>query len=452
MKIIVCGCGKIGSAIIEKLSEEGHDVIVIDKEQAVVTEIANIHDVMGVVGNCADCETLEDAGVAEAELFIAVTGSDEMNMLSCFLAKRMGADATIARIRTPEYNDASLEFMKRELGLSMAINPELMAARELFDILKLPSAAKVEAFARRAFEVVELKLRENSPLDGYALREIAEKFKTRVLVCMVQRDKEFYIPDGNFVLKSNDKIGIVASHSEITNFLVRTGLMQKSAKRVMILGGSRTAFYLAKMLEGSGNTVKIIESNPEKAEELAQLLPDATIIKGDGAEQELLLEEGLRSMDAFAALTGLDEQNILISIYAQSQSVPKVISKVNRPELSSLAEKLGVDSVISPKNVIADVLVQYARALENSRGSNVETMYNLMDGAAEALEFSVNSASNVTNVPLRDLTLKPNIIIAGIIRSRRTIVPGGNDMILSGDRVIVIAAGKKLYDLTDIAL
>ena len=195
MKIIVCGCGKIGSAIIEKLSEEGHDVIVIDKEQAVVTEIANIHDVMGVVGNCADCETLEDAGVAEAELFIAVTGSDEMNMLSCFLAKRMGAGATIARIRTPEYNDASLDFMKRELGLSMAINPELMAARELFDLLKLPSAAKVEAFARRAFEVVELKLRENSPLDGYALREIAEKFKTRVLVCMVQRDKEFYIPD-----------------------------------------------------------------------------------------------------------------------------------------------------------------------------------------------------------------------------------------------------------------
>ena len=452
MKIIVCGCGKIGSAIIEKLSEEGHDVIVIDKEQAVVTEIANIHDVMGVVGNCADCETLEDAGVAEAELFIAVTGSDEMNMLSCFLAKRMGAGAIIARIRTPEYNDASLDFMKRELGLSMAINPELMAARELFDLLKLPSAAKVEAFARRAFEVVELKLRENSPLDGYALREIAEKFKTRVLVCMVQRDKEFYIPDGNFVLKSNDKIGIVASHSEITNFLARTGLMQKSAKRVMILGGSRTAFYLAKMLEGSGNTVKIIENNPEKAEELAQLLPDATIIKGDGAEQELLLEEGLRSMDAFAALTGLDEQNILISIYAQSQSVPKVISKVNRPELSSLAEKLGVDSVISPKNVIADVLVQYARALENSRGSNVETMYNLMDGAAEALEFSVNSASVVTNVPLRDLTLKPNIIIAGIIRSRRTIVPGGNDMILSGDRVIVIAAGKKLYDLTDIAL
>jgi trk system potassium uptake protein len=452
MKIIVCGCGKIGSAIIEKLSEEGHDVTVIDKDSSVVTEITNIYDVMGVVGNCADCETLTDAGVGDAELFITVTGSDEMNMLSCFLAKRMGAAETIARIRTPEYNDESLDFMKRELGLSMAINPELLAARELFDILKLPSAAKVETFARRAFEVVELKLKENSPLDGFALHELSEKFKTRVLVCMVQREHDFFIPDGSFVLHSNDKIGIVASHIEITNFLTRTGLMQKSAKRVMLLGGSRTAFYLAKMLEGSGNTVKIIECEQDKAEELARSLPDATIIKGDGAEQELLLEEGLRSMDAFAALTGLDEQNILISIYAQSQNVPKVISKVNRPELLSLAEKLGVDSVISPKNVIADVLVQYARALENSRGSNVETMYNLMDGAAEALEFSVNSASDVTNIPLKNLTLKPNILIAGIIRSQKTIVPGGNDMILTGDRVIVISAGRKLYDLTDIAL
>ncbi len=452
MKILVCGCGKIGSAIIEKLSEEGHDVTVIDRDGAVVTEITNIYDTMGVVGNCADCETLSDAGVASAELFIAATGSDEVNMLSCFLAKRMGASETIARIRNPEYNDESLDFMKRELGLSMAINPELLAARELFDILKLPSAAKVETFARRSFEVVELKLKENSPLDGFALRELSEKFKTRVLVCMVQREHEFFIPDGNFVLRSNDRIGIVASHIEITNFLSHTGLMLKSAKRVMLLGGSRTAFYLAKMLEGSGSTVKIIECDRAKAEELARSLPDASIIKGDGAEQELLLEEGLRSMDAFAALTGLDEQNILISIYAQTQNVPKVISKVNRPELLSLAEKLGVDSVISPKNVIADVLVQYARALENSRGSNVETMYNLMDGAAEALEFNVNSASSVTNIPLKELTLKPNIIIAGIIRSHKTIVPGGNDMILTGDRVIVICAGRKLYDLTDIAL
>lgn len=452
MKIIVCGCGKIGSAIIEKLSEEGHDVIAIDKDSSVVTEITNIHDAMGVVGNCADCETLSDAGVEEAELFIAVTGSDEMNMLSCFLAKRMGAAETIARIRTPEYNDDSLDFMKHELGLSMAINPELLAARELFDVLKLPSAAKVEAFARRAFEVVEIKLREESPLDGYALHELAEKFKSRVLVCMVQRGDEFYIPDGSFVLKSCDKIGIVASHSEITGFLTRTGLMQKSARRIMILGGSRTAFYLAKMLEGSGSTVKIIERDASVAEDFSISLSDATIIKGDGTEQELLLEEGLRSMDAFAALTGLDEQNILISIYAQTQKVPTVISKVNRPELSSLAEKLGVNSVISPKNVIADVLVQYARALENSKGSNVETMYNLMDGAAEALEFSVNSSSAVTEVPLKELKLKPSIIIAGIIRSRKTIVPGGNDMILPGDRVIVIAAGQKLHDLKDIAL
>lgn len=452
MKIIVCGCGKIGSTIIESLSGEGHDLIALDKSSAVITEITNIYDVMGVVGNCADCETLTDAGIGGCELFIAVTGSDEMNMLSCFLAKRMGAVHTIARIRNPEYNDASLDFMKRELGLSMAINPEQLAARELFDILKLPSAAKIETFAGRAFEVVELKLRDNSPLDGLALYELGEKYKTRVLICMVQRKNEVYIPDGSFVLRSNDRIGLIASPSEIAKFLSKTGLMQKSARRVMLLGGSRTSYYLAKMLEGSGCVVKIIERNDSAADELSESLGEAVIIKGDGAEQELLLEEGIRSMDAFVSLTGMDEENILISIYAQSQNVPKVISKVNRPELTSLAEKLGLDSLVSPKNIIADVLVQYARALENSRGSNVETMYKLMDGAAEALEFSVNSATDVTSVPLKDLNLKPNTLIAGIIRQRKTIVPGGEDMILPGDRVIVIAAGMRVRDLTDILL
>ncbi|MGN1409971.1 MAG: Trk system potassium transporter TrkA [Eubacteriales bacterium] len=448
MKIIVCGCGKIGSTIIESLAKEGHDVVALDKNSAVVTEITNIYDVMGVVGNCTDCETLEDAGIHDTELFIAVTGSDEMNMLSCFIAKRMGAAHTIARIRNPEYNDASLGFMKRELGLSMSINPEQLAARELFDLLQLPSAAKVETFAGRAFEVVELKLRENSPLDGLALHDLGVKYKTRVLICMVQRENEFYIPDGSFVLKANDRIGLIASPEEITKFLSKSGLMQKSARRVMILGGSRTAYYLAKML--GGGDVKIIERDPEVAAEFAEALPGAVIIKGDGAEQELLLEEGLRSMDAFAALTGMDEENILISIYARSQNVPKVIAKVNRPELSSLAEKLGLESLISPKNIIADIIVQYARALENSRGSNVETMYNLMDGAAEALEFSVKSYSSVTAVPLKDLNLRSNILIAGIIRERKTIVPGGDDMILPGDRVIVLAAGTRLHDLSDI--
>lgn len=450
MKIIVNGCGKIGSTILASLVAEGHDVVALDRDPAVITEMTNIYDVVGVCGNGADCETLEDAGISDAELFIAATGSDELNMLSCFLAGRMGAGSTIARIRNPEYNDESLGFMKRELGLSMAINPELLAAKELFDILNMPSVAKIETFSGRSFEMVELKLKEDSVLDGMKLVDLREKYKTKVLICIVQRGEEIYIPGGNFVLQSGDKIGLTASPAEIHKFLRQIGLLQKKAKSVMIMGGSKTAYYLAKMLE-SGGTVKIIEKNPEVAEELTESLPDCSIILGDGAQQELLLEEGIRSVDAFVTLTGMDEQNILISIYAMSQNVPKVIAKINRNELSSMAEKLGLDCIVSPRKIIADVLVQYARALENSRGTSVETLYKLMDGRVEALEFHVRQdVPELTGIPLRSLQRKPDILIAGIIRGRRTIVPGGDDCILPGDRVVVLAANQRLSDLADI--
>ena len=450
MKIIVCGCGKIGATICTDLVAEGHDVVALDNDTAVITQITNTLDVMGVCGNGADCETLADAGIAETELFIAVTGSDELNMLSCFLAKRMGAGHTIARIRNPEYNDESLDFMKRELELSMAINPELLAAKELYDILNIPTAVKVESFAGHAFEMIELKIKENSPLDGLVLKELREKHKTRVLICVVQRGDDVYIPDGNFVLREGDKIGLTASPEEIDRFLRSIGLMQKKARDVIILGGSRTAFYLAKMLETSGSGVKIIEKNPEIAENLSDSLDDTVVIRGDGTEQELLLEEGLLSTDAFVTLTGSDEQNILISIYASSRNVPKVIAKVNRNELYFMAEKLGLDSIISPKKIISNVLVQYARALENSRESQMETLYKLMDGQVEALEFHVMQDSHITDIPLKELKLKENILIAGIIRGRRTIVPGGNDAILPGDRVVIIVENQRLRDLADI--
>ena len=451
MKIIVCGCGKIGTTLIDALAAEGHDLVALDNNPAVITEITNIHDVIGVCGNGADCDTLEDAGVKSTELFIAVTGSDELNMLACFLAKRMGAGHTIARIRNPEYNDASLDFMKRELGLSMAINPELLAARELFDVLRMPSAAKIDTFSGRTFEVVELKLKDDSILDGLSLRDLRNTYKTPVLFCTVQRGDEVYIPSGDFVLKSGDRVGITAAPSEIVKFLRELGLLQKKARSVMLLGGSKTAFYLAKLLAASGANVKIIEQNAEVAQELSEKLPGVAIVHGDGAQQELLLEEGIREVDAFVSLTGMDEENILISIYAASQNVPKVISKINRDELASMAEKLGLDSFISPSRIISDVLVQYARALENSRGSQVETLYKLMDGRAEALEFRVKQAAEgLTEIPLRALKLKPNILIAGIIRGRRTIVPGGEDVIRLGDRVIILAGGHRLSDLSDI--
>ena len=450
MKIIISGCGKIGGTILASLVSEGHDIVAIDSDSAVLTEITNIYDVMGVCGNGADSDILTEAGVAGAEMFVAATGSDEMNMLSCFLARRLGAKNTIARIRSPEYNDRSLAFVRRELELSMAINPELLAAHELFNILKFPSAVKIEKFSGRGFEMIELRLKPDSVLDGMSLRSLREKYGTRVLICCVQRGDSVYIPGGDFVLKSGDKIDITAPPADMLKFFRSIGEFQKQARNVMLLGGSRTAYYLADMLTSGGASVKIIERDEKTCSELCEALPKAVIIHGDGAEQELLMEEGLKSLDAFIALTGMDEENILISIFAAAQKVPKVISKVNRDELAAMAERLGLDCIVSPKKIISDVIVQYARALKNSLGSNIETLYQLMDGKAEALEFNAKTDPKLTGIPLKELNIKKNILIAGILRYRKTVVPTGDDMILPDDRVIVVAADRKLSDLSDI--
>lgn len=452
MKVIVSGCGKVGENLVESFIAEGYDVVVIDNVPSVITEITNIHDAIGICGNCADCENLEAAGVSDADLFVALTGSDELNMLSCFLAKRMGAGHTIARIRNPEYNGNSLDFMRRELGLSMAVNPELLTARELFDLLKIPSAAKIESFNGRSFEILELKLKDNPALDGMSLKNIRASYKSRVLICAVQRGENVYIPGGDFVIKNGDKIGITGPRPQIIDFLRKVGLDQKQAKSVMLLGGSRTAFYLAKMLNKSGTNVKLIEQDPAVAAVMSESLPDTTVILGNGAEQELLREEGLTECDAFVSLTGIDEENILIAKYAESQRVSKVIAKVNRKELSEMAENIGLDTIVSPKKLVEGVLVQYARALEASRDSSVETLYKLMDDKVEALEFLVKKESRITGIPLKDLPLKSNILIAGIIRGRKTIVPGGDDFIGPEDRVIVLAGEKRLRELSEALL
>ena len=450
MNIIIVGCGKIGISALESLLSEGHDITVIEKNESVLREVTDIYDVMGVCGNGTDCETLEDAGIENAELFIAVMGSDELNMLSCFLAKKMGAKHTIARIRAPEYNDQSLGFMKQQLGISMTINPDLFAAQELFNILQLPSAIKIETFSRRNFMMIEMKLKNDSVLDGITLREMREKYRSKVLICALRRGDEVYIPDGSFVLKSGDTIGIMASPYEIEKMLKSIGTLKKQAKNVMILGGSRTAYYLAKMLCETGCSPKIIELKADRCRELCEELPKATVINGDGAEQELLREEGIDMLDAFVALTGMDEENILISIYAAKQKVPKVISKINRKELALLADELGLDCYISPQNTVSDIVTRYARALQNSLGSNVETLYKIMDGKAEALEFNVSPDTRLINIPLKNLNLKKNIIIAGIIRGRKTIIPDGEDCIMQGDKVVVFAARHRLQDLADI--
>lgn len=450
MKIIVAGCGKIGVSILERLLEEGHESVVIDNDPLVIDGITNIYDVMAVCGNAADSDTLSEAGVEKAELFVAVTDSDELNMLSCFIARRMGAKHTIARVRNPEYNDQSLGFMKHQLQLSMSINPEMMAAQEFFNLLKLPSALKIETFGRRNFEMVELLVKDDSPLNGLTLMDMRKKYDAHFLIGIVQRGDDVYIPDGSFALQQGDKIAIIAPPTEMHRLLKMIKSLKKQARNVIILGASRTSYYLAKMLINSGNSVKVIEQDPKRCVEFCESLPEAVVIQGDGAFQELLLEEGIRSTDAFVALTGMDEENILVSFYAMSQNVPKVISKVNRDELSSMAEKLGLDCIVSPQKIISDVLARYARALHNSIGSKVEALYNMMDGKAEALEFNVLADFPWTNIALKDMKLKSNVLIAAIIRGRKAMIPSGNDVIQSGDKVIVIAAKKHLRDLSDI--
>ena len=450
MKIVIVGCGKIGATILSNLTSEGHNIVAIDSDAEVITELTNVYDVMGICGNGADSDILDEAGVGSAELFIAVSNSDELNMLSCFLARKMGAKHTIARVRNPEYNDKSLRFMKENLELSMAINPELLAAKELFNILKFPSAVKIEKFSRGNLEMIEFRLGSDSVLDGMTLIDLRKNHRAKVLVCYVRRGDEVFIPNGTFILKSGDLIGLTAKSTELQKFFKSLGVYKKQAKNVMILGGGKVSLYLSEMLLEAGSSVKIIEKNKEVCNTLSEALPKAVVLNGDGAEHELLLEEGLESLDAFVSLTGMDEENILLSIFASNQKVPKTIAKVDRDELVNLAERLGLDCVVSAKRMTANVLLSYARALENSLGSNVETLYKLADGKAEALEFNVKPDSKVIGIPLKELAIKKGILIAGIIRDRKTVIPSGDDVIKAHDNVVVIAADQGLRDLDGI--
>lgn len=451
MNIIVAGCGKIGTSLVATLESEGHSLTVIDTDADVINEMTNIYDVMGVCGNATDCETLEQADVDKANLFISVTDSDELNMLSCYIARKMGAHHTVARIRNPEYNDRSLGFMRQQLNLSMPVNPELLLAQELYNILKLPSAFKVEYFARRNLEMIEMRLKADSPLCNQKLFRLREKQKVEFLISAVLRQDEVIIPDGNFELKEGDIVSVAAAPHDMQKLLKSFGVLRRQSRNIMLLGGGKTSYYLAKMLLASGNDVRIVEKNEKRCLEMSEALPGAVMIHGDGSNQELLLEEGLHQLDAFVALTGMDEENILTGLFASGQQVPQVIAKVNRPELASMAGRLGLECTLSTKSITSDIVLRYARALENSLGSNIETLYKIMDGRAEALEFNVRAESSVTGTPIKDLKIRQGVLIAGIIRyGKKTVIPTGNDSIEVGDKVIVLSSGHKLSDLKDI--
>ena len=451
MKIVIAGCGKIGKNLVESLAAEHHEITVVDDNPVTITSVAENYDCLAVCANCAHYSTLKDINAGDCDLFIATTGDDEVNMLACFLAKKMGAAHTVARIRNQEYSADSLGFIKDSLNLSMIINPDYLTAKRIRNMLKLPAAVKTESFTRGRFEMAELIVKEDSEMIGQTMIGLRNQNKFPFLVCSVLRDKDVFIPSGSFTLEAGDKVGIIATPDNIQKFLKSFEMEQKGAKNVMILGASRIAKYLAKSLLDLGSSVKVIEKDEKRCTDFVETLPSSVnVICADGTDQELLLQEGLEKSDAFVALTGMDEENISISFFAATKGVPTVVTKVNQNEHTDIMDKLGLERSISPKNICADIIIQYARALSNSMGSSVETLYHLMDGTVEAVEFKVSDNFDALDTPIKDIKLKSDILIAGIIRGNMSIIPGGLDEIKAGDRVIVISAGRNLSDLSEI--
>lgn len=450
MKIVIVGDGKVGSTIANQLSLEGHDVIVIDNNAAVLTNSGNTMDIFCIEGNGATASVLKEAGIQQTDVLIAATSADEVNMLCCLLGKKLGAKNTIARVRNPEYFQ-QMNLIKEELGLSMAVNPELAAATEISRLLRFPSAIKIEPFARGKVELVELKIPEHSPLDGMPLWAIYKEFQVKILICAVQREEQVLIPGGEFVLKAGDKINITASHLEIANFFRAIGVFRTGVKSVMIVGGGRIAYYLAKELSSIHVKVKIIEKDLKRCEYLCEVLPESVIIHGDGTEKELLHEEGLEKTDAFVTLTGMDEENIIVALYAKEKKVSKVIAKVNKISFYEIMDSLNIDSFISPKTIAAQNIVRYVRAMKNSmRDNNVVTLHTMINDQVEAVEFKVREDSAIVGIPLKNFKRREGLIVAAIIRGSQIIIPNGNDMIEKGDNVVVVTTKKHLSDLNEI--
>lgn len=449
MKIIIVGLGKVGESLAIELSAEGNDITVIDDEESVVETLSSQCDVMGIVGNGASWSTQIDAGIQSADLLIAVTGSDELNLLCCLIAKKAGNCHTIARVRNPEYS-MELDYIKEELGLAMVINPELAAAGEIAKVLQFPSAIEVNSFAKNKVHLMKFRVPEHSILDNMRISELSAKMLGNVLICAVERGDEVIIPDGNCVLQAKDKVSVAGGVNDANAFFRQIGIVTNQIKNLMIVGGSPIAYYLARMLQASGTKVKLLEKSRKRCEELCELLPKATIVCGDGTDKELLLEEGITKHEGFAALTNIDEENILLSLYARKTGEKKLITKINRIAFDEVIKELDLDTVIHPKNVTAEQILQYVRSMKNSLGSNVETLHKIIDGRAEALEFMISSQSKVTDIPLQDLKIKKGILVVCISRSGKIIIPRGSDKILVGDSVIITTQQKGLNDIEDI--
>lgn len=449
MNIIVVGDGKVGRAIVSHISKENHNIVVIDKNPDNIQAVVNQFDVLGIVGNGVSYDILKEASVHTADLFIAATSSDEINLLACALAKTLGAIDTIARVRDPEYLN-QVAFMRRELGVTMTINPEYSTAHEILNMIQIPAALKIETFANGRAEMMEVYVEDKSPLAGISLIHLRQKYPLPFLVCAVQRGEEVFIPSGDFVIQANDKIHITSSRKNLTQLFKELGIFKRRLNNIMIIGGGKIGHYLCELLLQNNYNVKIIEKDKKRCEELSDFFPRAVIINADGTDQDVLNHEGFKEADAVVALTNIDEENIVISMYAQKQGLKKVIAKVNHSGLLQIIETVDIASTISPKDVVADEILSYVRAKSNIHGNNVKTLYKLVNGQVEAIEFEVCEMPQKLDLPLKDLTLKDNILIAAIIRNNEVIIPGGNDQIKLDDRVVVVSSQYYFDDLSEI--
>ena len=439
MKIIVVGDGKVGLTLTEQLSKEEHDIVVIDKNPTVLQNSQETFDVMVVPGNGASRQVLLEAGAQDADLVIAATSADEINLLCCLTAKKLGCTHTIARVRNPEYA-GQLVFLKDELGLSMVINPEATAAREMFQILQFPSFLNRDRFAKGRVEIVELKVEKGCTIIGKYLHELHENAKVKVLVCAVERGEQVYIPSGNFKIEEGDKIHVTAETRDLTKLIHYLGIPLPKMRDVVIVGGSRLGYYLANMLIQSGVKVKIIEIDYERCLQLSELLPKALIINGDGCQQKLLNEEVYGKADAVISLLNIDEVNLVISMYAKKLGVPKVIAKIDRIEYMNVFKSFTEESFISPKNLICNDVLRYVRAVGNSGEGSMLTLYRLIGNQVEAIEFLAGKDTHFLGVPFSKVPMRPNLLIASIRRDDRTIFPTGSDCIQLGDRVLIVAS------------
>ena len=451
MKIIIVGCGKVGTTLAEQLNRENPDITLIDCDSEALQSISDSTDVMSVTGNGAVYQVQMEAGIKEADLLIATTNSDELNMLCCLIAKKAGNCHTIARIRNPEYS-AEINYIREELNLSLAINPELAAAREIARLLRFPNAIKIELFAKGRIELLKFMIPKDSILDRMKVMDVVSRLKSNVLICAVERGDDVVIPDGNFEMRGGDKISFIAPHADCADFFRKAGIENNTVNSAMFVGGGKLTVYLAKALADTKIKIKIIEQDEEQCRILSELLPHAMIIHGDGSDQKLLLEEGIRQTEAFASLTGFDEENILLSLYAASQSRAKLITKVNKIAFENVINALNLGSVIYPKMLTADIILQYVRAMQNSMGSNIETLYKIVADKAEALEFRVRGDSPVLGIPLEELRTRNNLLVACINRNGRIIMPRGKDTLEAGDTVIIVTTHTGLNDLKDILM